>query len=151
MLVHVYGKARWNDSFTRSRSTARDKQQLSKGEGTHTDFACAEGRLLPGRLQQPDNPPPATHNLVPTKPRYAKFTGSRTSSIRMSSISCRPEIVKVKASDGTLLYARMIKPAGFEAGKKYPAVVMVYGGPGVQSYDAWQGLSWDRCWRTKAS
>ena len=42
------------------------------------------------------------------------------------------EIVKVKASDGTLLYARMIKPAGFEAGKKYPAVVIVYGGPGAQ-------------------
>ena len=41
------------------------------------------------------------------------------------------EIVEVKAADGTLLYARTIKPAGFEAGKKYPVVVNVYGGPGV--------------------
>src|SRR5208282_2849160 len=50
------------------------------------------------------------------------------------------EIVSVKASDGTLLYARMIKPAGFQAGKKYPAVVTVYGGPGVQQIqNSWQG------------
>ena len=37
----------------------------------------------------------------------------------------------VAAADGTPLYARMIKPAGFQSGKTYPAVVMVYGGPGV--------------------
>lgn len=55
------------------------------------------------------------------------------------------EIVKVKAADGTLLYARLIKPAGFEAGKKYPAVVMVYGGPHAQEVrNSWQGLSWDQ-------
>ena len=55
------------------------------------------------------------------------------------------EIVKVKAEDGTLLYARMIKPAGFEAGRKYPAVVIVYGGPGVQDVrDKWSGMSWEQ-------
>ena len=41
------------------------------------------------------------------------------------------EIVEVKAADGMMLYARTIKPAGFQAGKKYPVVVNVYGGPGV--------------------
>jgi dipeptidyl-peptidase-4 len=55
------------------------------------------------------------------------------------------EIVKIAASDGTPLYARLIKPAGFQIGKTYPAVVMVYGGPGVQEVrDTWQGLSWDQ-------
>ena len=55
------------------------------------------------------------------------------------------EIVTVRASDGTAIYARMIRPAGFTPGKKYPAVVMVYGGPGVQSiHNSWQGLSWDQ-------
>jgi dipeptidyl-peptidase-4 len=39
----------------------------------------------------------------------------------------------------------MIKPAGFQAGKRYPAVVTVYGGPGVQEIrNSWQGLSWDQ-------
>jgi dipeptidyl-peptidase-4 len=55
------------------------------------------------------------------------------------------EIVSVKTSDGAQLYARMIKPAGFQPGVKYPAVITVYGGPGVQSvHNAWQGISWDQ-------
>jgi dipeptidyl-peptidase-4 len=55
------------------------------------------------------------------------------------------EIVEVKADDGTLLYARLIKPAGFTPGKKYPAIVMVYGGPGIQSIrNAWSGPTWDQ-------
>ncbi|HOK47493.1 MAG TPA: prolyl oligopeptidase family serine peptidase, partial [Bryobacteraceae bacterium] len=50
------------------------------------------------------------------------------------------EIVEVKAADGTLLYARMIKPAGFDPAKKYPVIVNVYGGPGVQSVrNSWPG------------
>jgi dipeptidyl-peptidase-4 len=43
------------------------------------------------------------------------------------------------------MYARLIKPANFRAGEKYPAVVMVYGGPGAQSVrDSWQGATWDQ-------
>jgi dipeptidyl-peptidase-4 len=55
------------------------------------------------------------------------------------------EIVNVKASDGTLLYARLIKPANFRPGEKYPAVAMVYGGPGVQEVrNSWAGATWDQ-------
>jgi dipeptidyl-peptidase 4 len=55
------------------------------------------------------------------------------------------EIVKVTASDGALLYARLIKPAGFSPGKKYPAIVMIYGGPGSQTVqNTWGGASWDQ-------
>ena len=55
------------------------------------------------------------------------------------------EMVNFKTSDGTLLYARLIKPANFHAGEKYPAVVMIYGGPGAQSIrNAWPGASWDQ-------
>ncbi|MCX6270678.1 MAG: DPP IV N-terminal domain-containing protein [Bacteroidetes bacterium] len=35
----------------------------------------------------------------------------------------------LKADDGTLLYARIIKPVNFDSAKKYPVVVYVYGGP----------------------
>ena len=56
------------------------------------------------------------------------------------------EIVKLKAADRkTDLYARLIKPAGFQAGRKYPAIVMVYGGPHAQSVrNSWSGLTWDQ-------
>ncbi|MCB2377751.1 S9 family peptidase [Hymenobacter sp. BT635] len=42
-------------------------------------------------------------------------------------------LVTVKAADGqTTLNARLITPPNFDAGKKYPTVVYLYGGPHVQ-------------------
>jgi dipeptidyl-peptidase-4 len=56
------------------------------------------------------------------------------------------EIVSFQGADGTTLYGRLIKPAGYRAGKKYPVVVQVYGGPGVTLpvRNAWSGLSLDQ-------
>ncbi len=41
-------------------------------------------------------------------------------------------LLTLKADDGTDLHARMIKPAGFDPGRKYPVIVYVYGGPHSQ-------------------
>jgi dipeptidyl-peptidase-4 len=55
------------------------------------------------------------------------------------------EIVTLAAGDGATLYARLIKPAGFTPAKKYPAVVMVYGGPHSQGVrNAWAGANFDQ-------
>jgi dipeptidyl-peptidase-4 len=45
------------------------------------------------------------------------------------------EFGTLQAEDGQPLYYRMLKPAGFDADKRYPVIVFVYGGPGkVSSY-----------------
>ena len=53
----------------------------------------------------------------------------------------------IKAADGlTDLYFRMVKPADFDASKKYPTVVYVYGGPHAHNVDAswhWMSRSWE--------
>ena len=55
------------------------------------------------------------------------------------------EIVPVRSSDGALLYARLVRPADFQPGKKYPAVVTVYGGPHSQAVvNRFYGLSFDQ-------
>lgn len=41
-------------------------------------------------------------------------------------------IGKLKSHDGFDLYTRLIKPSNFDASKKYPVLVYVYGGPKVQ-------------------
>ena len=54
----------------------------------------------------------------------------------------RIEISTIKAKDGTELYYRMIKPMNFDANKKYPVFVYVYGGPHAQMItDSWTGGS----------
>jgi dipeptidyl-peptidase-4 len=51
-----------------------------------------------------------------------------------------PEFGTLKAADGQDLYYRLSKPSNFDPNKKYPAIVEVYGGPGVQSVqDKWYG------------
>ena len=43
------------------------------------------------------------------------------------------EVKTIKAADGTTdLYTRLIKPSNFDATKKYPVLVYVYGGPHAQ-------------------
>jgi dipeptidyl-peptidase-4 len=44
-----------------------------------------------------------------------------------------PSFGTIPAADGTPLHYQLFKPAAFQPGKQYPAVLLVYGGPGVQS------------------
>ncbi len=52
------------------------------------------------------------------------------------------ELVTLKAKNGSDLYGRIIKPANFDASKKYPVLVYVYGGPHAQMVtNSWLGGS----------
>jgi dipeptidyl-peptidase-4 len=43
-----------------------------------------------------------------------------------------PQFGRLPAADGQALYRRLFMPAGFDPSRRYPVVVDVYGGPGVQ-------------------
>jgi dipeptidyl-peptidase-4 len=53
-----------------------------------------------------------------------------------------PEFGTLAAADGQALQYRLFKPVHFDPSKRYPAIVDVYGGPGVQRVlDNWTGSS----------
>lgn len=53
-----------------------------------------------------------------------------------------PEYGTLKAVDGETLYYEILKPQGFDASRKYPAIVSVYGGPHAQKVNrTWQSPS----------
>ncbi len=55
------------------------------------------------------------------------------------------DFIQFSAKDGAVFHARLIKPAGFDPNRKYPAIVEVYGGPHAQTVrDSWTGASWDQ-------
>ncbi len=119
------------------------KQRLTKGAGTHAIS------MSPNAAYYADD-----YSSLST-PRQRTFYKTNGSEVRTFHTAEPPatedfdilptQIVQVKATDGTRLYGRMIKPAGFQAGRKYPAVVIVYGGPGAQYVvNRWQGLNWDQ-------
>jgi dipeptidyl-peptidase-4 len=53
-----------------------------------------------------------------------------------------PEFGTIAAADGQELHYKLFKPKSFDPKKRYPAIVDVYGGPGVQRVlDNWNGSS----------
>ena len=51
-----------------------------------------------------------------------------------------PEFITVPSADGQALNAWVIKPKNFDAAKRYPLLMSVYGGPGSQTVtDSWGG------------
>lgn len=123
--------------------TGEAKKQLSSGAGTHTIV------MGPGEQYYLD-----TFSTVSSSPRTTVHAGNgnelrvyREQNRRVTQeFDILPtELVRFRAPDGTLLYARLIKPKGFDAAKKYPAVVLVYGGPDAQGVrNAWMGVDLDQ-------
>ncbi|RSK31175.1 S9 family peptidase [Hymenobacter metallilatus] len=54
-----------------------------------------------------------------------------------------PEFFTFKTSEGVELNGQMLKPTNFDATKKYPVLMHVYGGPGSQTNaDSWGGTNY---------
>jgi dipeptidyl-peptidase 4 len=121
----------------------KDRTRISRGSGVH------EISMSPTVLAYLD-----TFSSLTEPPRTDVFSsgGEKLASFRAPNQSIADEydiqpteIVQFKTQDGTLLYGQMIKPANFHSGEKYPAVVTVYGGPGVQSVvNSWHGADLDQ-------
>ncbi len=85
--------------------------------------------------------------MIPPRQRLYNADGSLVATLEenkvaeLESYHLQPEeFFRVPGADGTPLDAAMIKPNGFDAKRKYPVIVMVYGGPHVQEVrDAWGG------------
>ena len=137
--------------FYRIRITGGEKQQLSSGAGTHAVAMGPDGHFYLDTY--------SSLSPVATPPRTTVHSGDgrelgvyREQNRKLTDeYQILPtELVNFKTPDGTLLYARLVKPKGFEAGKKYPAVVLVYGGPDSQGVrDAWMGIDLDQVLATK--
>jgi dipeptidyl-peptidase-4 len=116
------------------------KMRITKAEGVHAAAANHDGTYLVDSYSSEKEPPRT--NLIDGRGREVAVLKSPDRSVADKYDLLPREVVQVKTTDGTTLYARLIKPAGFQPNVKYPAIVSVYGGPGVQMVlDTWNGLS----------
>ncbi len=120
-----------------------EPQRLTKETGAHSVNANENGSYYLDTYSSVTNPPQTTLHDASGK-QVAVFRAADRKIADEYAI-LPSEFVKVTAPDGTLLYAKLIKPAGFQASVKYPVVVFVYGGPSAQTVrDAWTGLGWEQ-------
>ncbi len=125
------------------------KRQLTAANFTHNVSMSPAGAFYLDTYSNLSNPPRTTLHSGDGKELGVYREQDRT---QADTYDIRPtEIVKFKGPDGSDFYGRLIKPANFEAGKKYPVIVDVYGGPGVGSpvRNAWPGMGMDQVWAHK--
>jgi dipeptidyl-peptidase-4 len=121
----------------------KDRKRISQGAGTHAISMSPSAEYYLDTFSSIAEPPSRTLHTSDG----AEWSVDRPADRRLTEeYEVLPtEVVTFKGSDGTLFYARLIKPANFHAGQKYPAIVMVYGGPGAQSVrNSWSGATWDQ-------
>jgi dipeptidyl-peptidase 4 len=125
------------------------KQRIDKTEGWHTVSAGRGAAYYLDTVSTLKSPPRTTlHSGDGTE--LGVYREADTKQMDEFEILAT-EIVKFKGTDGTELCGRIIKPAGFQAGKKYPVIVDVYGGPGVMLpvHNRWSGASMDQVYAHK--
>ena len=117
---------------------------LDNGRGSHRGELSESGMYLVDRYTEPDVP----RNIDVVSTQTAKTVRLLTAADPWQGYQ-QPifESGTIKAADGrTDLYYRMVKPHVFDATKKYPTVVYVYGGPHAHNVEAswhWQSRTWE--------
>ncbi len=116
-----------------------NKQQLSDQPGTHAVSVAPTLAFYLDDYSTAAQPPRSTLHTGDGREVAAFREPNRTA---IDNYDLQPvETVNVKTRDGITLYAHLIRPAGYVTGQRYPAVVMIYGGPDVQEVtDTWAGV-----------
>jgi dipeptidyl-peptidase-4 len=113
-------------------------ERLSKADGTHSASFASNASVYVDNWSNPTTPPQLElfrndgtriaallkNDVADPQHPYAKYAAAQ-----------QPiEFGTVKAADGaTTLHYSLLKPAAFDPKKRYPVVVMVYGGPASQT------------------
>ncbi|MBI4893748.1 MAG: S9 family peptidase [Acidobacteria bacterium] len=122
----------------------KGKKQITKGDGSHSISMSPTCSYFLDTYSSLEKPSRTTLN----KGDGAEVKVWREADTKLSEEYdiLKTEIHKFKGADGTQFYGRMIKPVNFDAQKKYPVIVAIYGGPHAQSVrNSWAGSpNWDQ-------
>ncbi len=104
--------------------------RVGSAEGVHTGRLHPNGSYLIDEYSRHDLPNEII--LLETRKGTAVHTLHTADNPLANYALPSAEVLTLQADDGTTLYGRIIKPGNFNAAKKYPAIIYVYGGPHLQ-------------------
>jgi dipeptidyl-peptidase-4 len=116
-------------------SNAARPRRITERDGWHEDSFANNGRIFVDTFSDPATPPQVSvrradgtlvdwlsHNEVKDGHPYAPYAANHLPT----------EYGTLPSKDGQTMYWSMIKPAGFDATKRYPVFLFTYGGPHSQ-------------------
>ncbi len=103
--------------------------KLTKEHGTHNIVPSGNGKYFLDFYTSTDVP--YNVDIMDANGKFVKRLHQAENPLKDYNIG-ETTIGTLKAEDGQTLYTRLIKPYNFDASKKYPVIVYVYGGPHAQ-------------------
>lgn len=129
--------------FYSVKLNGKDRTRISREAGMHAIAMAPDAQHYLDTFSSLSEPPRVDIRSINGE-RWSEFQAPKHAVAEEYALQ-PAEIVQLKAQDGKVLYGSLTKPTNFRAGEKYPAIVMVYGGPGVQEVvNSWQGATWDQ-------
>ena len=111
--------------------------KYTTAKGTHITLVSPDGKMIIDRLSSLEVGSQTT--LINEKASIVRLIAEDVNPLKDFRLG-KTSFVTLKADDGSDLYGRLILPVDFDATKKYPVLVYVYGGPHSQLVsDTWLG------------
>lgn len=148
-VMFVTGKRAYNEAFAYDL-TSGTYTQLSQKRTINGTSISKDGRTIAVTMDAPDS---ATEIYV-TDPSFANLKRLTNTNPQLTELQQgATEVVTWKSSDGVEVEGVLLKPAGYEAGKRYPTLVVAHGGPagayvngfrlgGLEGGQVWAGKGW---------
>ncbi len=127
--------------FYRIKISGKRKTRLTLRPGTHRVSLSPNNRYFLDTFSTIHFP--SRTALISVKGRLLDWIRKNPAAELKEYNLTAPELLSLKARDGAILYASLIRPPDFDPNKKYPVLIYVYGGPHAQVVrNAWGGTTY---------
>jgi dipeptidyl aminopeptidase/acylaminoacyl peptidase len=142
------GKRTYTEGFAFDLKTGA-YTQLSQKKTLQIGSRSRDGRVVAVTMDTPTTP----GEVYVTDNTFGSFKAVTTNPQAASFALGETEVVTWKSSDGLEIEGVLLKPVGYEAGKKYPMLTVAHGGPsgayvnnyrvgGLEGGQVWAGEGW---------
>ena len=148
-VLFVGGRRAYNEVFAFDVKSAQ-YTQLTKNKTISATSVSRDGRTIVFTADAPDS---ATEIYV-TDPSFANPRRLTTTNPQLAELQQGDtEVITWKSGDGVEIEGVLLKPVGFQAGRRYPTLVVAHGGPagayvngfrlgGLEGGQVWAGKGW---------
>ena len=148
-VMFVTGKRAYSEAFAYDITTGT-YTQLSQKRTINGTSISKDGKTIAVTMDAPDS---ATEIYV-TDPSFANLKRLTNTNPQLAEIQQgETEVMTWKSSDGVEVEGVLLKPVGFQAGRRYPTLVVAHGGPagayvngfrlgGLEGGQVWAGKGW---------
>jgi dipeptidyl aminopeptidase/acylaminoacyl peptidase len=148
-VLFVSGKRAYNEAFAYDVTTGR-YTQLTTNKTINGTSVSKDGKTIALTMDAPNS---ATEVYV-TDPSFSNLRRLTNTNPQLADLAQGDtEVITWKSSDGVEVEGVLLKPVGFESGKRYPTLVVAHGGPagayvngfrlgGLEGGQVWAGKGW---------